>query len=100
MIKHIVMWKLHDEAEGFTKRENAERIKKELESLKEKIEQIRHLEAGINRNSSPAAFDVVLYSEFDDWDSLEIYQKHPAHEQFKEFLTPLRSDRVVVDYEI
>ncbi len=100
MIKHIVMWKLYDEAEGFSKKENAERIKKELEGLKEKIEQIRHLEVGVNQNPSPAAFDVALYSEFVDWEALEIYQKHPAHERFKEFLAPLRSERVVVDYEI
>ena len=100
MIKHIVMWKLYDEAEGFTREVNAERIKKELEGLKEKIEQIRYLEVGINRNTSPAAFDVALYSEFDDWGALEIYQKHHAHERFKEFLAPIRSERVVVDYEI
>ncbi len=100
MVKHIVMWKLYDEAEGFSKQENAKRIKKELEKLKNKIEQIRHLEVGVNKNQSLAAFDVALYSEFEDWKSLEIYQKHPAHERFKEFLAPLRSDRVVVDYEI
>lgn len=37
MIKHIVMWKLKDEAEGNSKAENAQIIKNSLEDLKEKL---------------------------------------------------------------
>ena len=37
MIKHIVMWKLKDEAEGNSKDENAKIIKNSLEDLKGKI---------------------------------------------------------------
>jgi len=100
MVKHIVMWKLKETAEGYTKDQNAERIKFALEELMKHIPQIQRLEAGINQNSSEAAFDVVLYSEFADWESLEIYQKHPKHEQYKKFIAPLRCERVVADYEI
>ena len=39
MIKHIVMWKLKDFAEGGSKLENAKKIKDMLEALKDKIEQ-------------------------------------------------------------
>ena len=38
MIKHIVMWKLKENAEGKTKEENAEIIKNGLEGLKEKLD--------------------------------------------------------------
>ena len=100
MVKHIVMWKLKQRAEGYNKEQNAERIKYALEELPKHIPQIQRLEAGINQNESEAAFDVALYSEFSDWESLEIYQQHSKHEQFKQFIAPLRSDRVVVDYEI
>ena len=37
MIKHIVMWKLKEEAEGHSKEENAKLIKNMLEGLKDKI---------------------------------------------------------------
>ena len=37
MIKHIVMWKLKDEAEGNSKAENAKIIKNSIEDLKENI---------------------------------------------------------------
>ena len=46
MIKHIVLWKLKATAEGAGKEENAAIIKRELEALKEKIPQIRHIEVG------------------------------------------------------
>ena len=76
------------------------RIKQGLESLKTKINEIKSLEVGINFNPSPAAFDVVLYSEFLTREDLLIYQDHPEHTKFKEMINSLRSDRTVVDYEI
>ena len=33
MVKHIIMWKLYDFAEGFSKEENAQRMKQQLEEL-------------------------------------------------------------------
>ena len=37
MIKHVVMWKLKDFAEGCGKQENALKIKTMLEGLRDKI---------------------------------------------------------------
>ena len=47
MIKHIVMWKLKDFAEGAGRQENAEKIKSLLEGLKGKIAEIINLEVGV-----------------------------------------------------
>ncbi|MDZ5034700.1 Dabb family protein [Clostridium perfringens] len=69
MIKHIVMWKLKDEAEGNSKAENAKIIKNSIEDLKEKINEIVDIEVGIDVNKSDQAYDVVLYSTFN---SLEV----------------------------
>ncbi len=75
MIKHIVMWKLKDEAEGNSKAENAKIIKNSLEDLKGKINEIIHLEVGIDVNKSEQAYDVVLYSTFNSLEDLDSYQK-------------------------
>ena len=99
MIKHIIMWRLYDHAEGFSKAENAQRMKQQLEELKRKIPQIRYLETGINISDSPDAYDVVMYSEFDSQDDLKAYQNHPAHLAFKEFVDGIRSKKRLVDYE-
>lgn len=100
MIKHIVMWKLHDFADGKDKAENAQLMKQWLEDLKTKISEIEYLEAGINFDSSSDACDVVLYSVFKDKASLSSYQNHPEHIRFKQKIQNIRSERKVVDYEI
>jgi hypothetical protein len=100
MIKHIVMWRLKDFANGAGKEENAKKLKSYLETLKGKINEIKHIEAGININRSDAAFDVVLYSEFDTLSDLEVYQKHPEHLKIVSFVNEVRLERRVVDYEV
>ena len=40
MIKHIVMWKLKENAEGNTKEINSLEIKRQIESLKERIDKV------------------------------------------------------------
>ncbi len=99
MIKHIVMWRLKDSAAGASREENAKKLKQSLEDLKDKIGDIKALEVGINFNASPAAFDVVLYSEFADREGLDSYQNHPEHLKIVDFVGEIRTDRAVVDYE-
>jgi len=99
MIKHIVMWRLKDEAAGATKNENALKLKKSLESLVGRIPSLKAAEVGINYNPSDAAFDVVLYSEFEDQEGLNAYQSHPEHVKIVDFVGEIRTDRAVVDYE-
>lgn len=100
MIKHIVMWKLKDNAEGKSKLENAKFIKEGLEALKADIKEILSIEAGINIVEDPGAYDLVLYSVFESKEDLNIYQKHPQHVKIAEYIGKVREARVVVDYEI
>lgn len=99
MIKHIVMWRLKDYANGASKEENAKKLKSSLESIKDEINEIKHIEVGIDINRSDAAFDVVLYSEFDSVEDLQAYQRHPEHMKIVGFVNEIRSERAVVDYE-
>ena len=99
MIKHVVMWKLKDFAEGADRQRNAKRLKIELEALKCSIPQIWHLEVGINCIDSPAAYDVVLYAVFKNEADLDSYQRHPDHRAVADFVARVREHRVVVDYK-
>lgn len=99
MIKHIVLWKLKNSAEGATKEENIKKMKAGLEGLKAKVPGIRHLEVGINMVSSDAAYDVALYSEFVGEKDLDSYQKHPEHLKIADFIGKIRESRVVIDYK-
>ncbi len=100
MIKHIVFWKLKDSARGKSKLDNSMELKNILEGLKDKIDVITKIEVGINMNSSDAAYDVALYSEFNSFDDLEKYQKHPEHLKVVSLVNEIRSERAVVDYEV
>ena len=62
MVKHIVMWKLKEEALEHTKAENAKKIKELLEALPGVIPDILELQVGINENGGE--FDAVLVTKF------------------------------------
>lgn len=100
MIKHIVMWKLKEFAEDNNKQVNASIIKEKLENLKGEISQIRAIEVGININKSAQAYDAVLYSEFENYEDLSIYLNHPSHKRISEFISRIRDERTVVDYDV
>ena len=98
MVKHVVMWKLKDFAEGASKKENALKIKASLEGLKSKIKEVKYLEVGISASDAADFYDMVLISEFKDLRDLESYQKHPEHVKAAEFIGKVRLERKVVDY--
>ena len=92
MIKHIVIWTLHNPAD-------APRMKALLESCRNVVPGILALEAGIRTDGLEANADVVLYSAFESKEVLDAYQEHPDHMAVNAQVKPLCSSRTVVDYE-
>ena len=99
MIKHIVMWKLKEEAHGNDKAANAQLIKEKLENLNGKIEGLLKLEVGLDFLGG-GNFDVVLYSELSKEEDLDTYQNHPLHQALLPFIREAVVDRKAVDYKI
>lgn len=102
MIKHVVIWKLKDVAEGKTKAENAETMKKLLEGLPSKIEELKKVEVGINilEGDTDAICDVVLTVSCEDQEDLKAYAIHPDHQKVVSFINKVVNERRVVDYEV
>ncbi len=100
MVRHIVMWKFKDEAEGLTKEENLLKVKSMLEALPEKIDFIRKMEVNLNENNNGKNFDAVLISEFDSLDDVKRYRVHPDHVKISEYVSLVRLDRASVDYTL
>lgn len=95
------MWKLHDEANGNTKAENAERFKTMLEELIPVISELKSLEVGIGYNEADGAvFDMVLTTTHDSKESLKAYAIHPEHIKVVDFAKTIVAERRVVDFEI
>ena len=100
MIKHIVMWKFKDYAEGATKQENILKVKAMLEALPEKIDFIREMQVNINVNPKEGMYDAVLISAFDTLEDVGRYRVHPEHKKISSFVALIREGRASVDYEI
>lgn len=100
MIKHIVMWKFKDYAEGATKQENILKVKSMLEALPGKIDFIREMQVNINVNPKEGMYDAVLLSTFDSLEDVQRYRVHPEHKKISSFVALIREDRASVDYEI
>ena len=101
MVKHIVMWQVAAHEVHGTKEEVMVKMKEQLEGLKGEIEGLLNIEVGINFNDSPAAYDVVLYSEFVDAAALEYYQTHDKHIAVaNDLIRQVATSRAVVDYTV
>ena len=100
MIRHIVMWKFKEEAEGCTKAENIAKVKAMLEALPEKIDFIREMQVNVNVNPKESMYDAVLLSTFDSLEDVERYRVHPEHKKISSFVALIREGRASVDYEI
>jgi argininosuccinate lyase len=101
MVKHLVLWKMKPVADNRTGKENAEILVQRLNALKSVISFAVSIEAGVNFNSTEAAYDVGLHTVFKTKEDLEAYQKHPAHVQVAEWVkSGIVESRVVADFEI
>lgn len=100
MVKHLVFWKLKEEAAGNDKATNAKLVKEKLEALNGKIEGLIKLEVGIDFTGNPADHDIVLYSEFTTREALDGYQVNPLHKAIQVFIKEVVNARACVDYEI
>ena len=98
MLKHIVLFRFKDFAEGADKAENIRRLKSQLEALTDMIEEIKFFEVGINLGNSDAVYDLALLSEFKSREDLYSYQKHPEHMKVADFVKRVCIARVVADY--
>ena len=100
MLKHIVLWRLYEEAEGATRAENTETFKNMLEALVAQIPQIVDFEVGINEKDAEPASHISLVSSFNSLEDLAIYVAHPEHQKIIKFAGKVVSERRVVDYHV
>ena len=95
MITHIVLFKLKERTT-----EGGEQAKGLLLSMEGKIEQLRHLEVGVDLIHSERSADVALVTKFDSLEDLQAYQVHPYHaNEVAAYMKGVCSSVVAADYE-
>lgn len=98
MINHVVLFKLKDYPEA-EKEVVLHNIKSALEGLKGKIEQLKHLEVGLNYELNAKSYDICLISHFETVADLDIYRAHPEHLKVVDLVAETTVERAAVDFE-
>jgi hypothetical protein len=97
MVKHVILWKLKEDANNMTVKQG---IKDGLEGLMDKIEGLVEIKVEINGLSSSNA-DVMLYSVFENQEALKGYASHPDHVYVADtFVRPFTETRLYLDFEV
>ena len=95
MVKHVILWKLKEDANNVTVKQG---IKDGLEGLMGKIEGLVEIKVEINGLESSNA-DVMLYSVFENEDALKNYAVHPKHIYVADtFVRPFTEVRMCMDF--
>lgn len=103
MIRHIVMFKFKETANGKTKEENLREARERMLAMRGQIPEILEMTVSFGADSSaPSNYDYILDSTFRSLEELEVYQKHPLHVQFGNFVKELREPdgRACIDIEL
>lgn len=100
MLKHIVMWRFKENADGQTAQQHAQWLKSQLDALVGVVPEIRSLECGLDEIGTPASFHAVLTVVVDDQAALKRYAEHPTHAAIALRAREITETRVVVDYTL
>jgi len=95
MLRHIVMMKFKEQKSAGVL---SEKVKMMLDNLVPVVDSLKRMEVGINVNTKPAAFDLVLTADFDDEAGLNEYRSHPDHVKILDFMKDVVEKTAVVDY--
>jgi len=101
MYKHVVLWKLKEEANGMSKSELAVEVKRRLDELPKQISEIKSYETAINiGNYGASFFDVSVISAFENKDTFWSYTKYPVHDAVVAYISSVMVAEEIVDYEL
>lgn len=100
MIRHIVFWKLKEQAQGADKTANARRMKEMLDACASLVPGILRFEVATAQPGLEATADVMLFSEFASKAAMDAYQAHPEHQALKPFFSAVREARECMDVEV
>lgn len=92
------MIKLQSSLSSSEKEAATTKIKSSLENLKSLIDELKFIEVGTNVNPSERASDIVLVSEFESLETLDIYRVHPEHQKVLAIINSYAEKVTAVDY--
>lgn len=99
MVKHIILWKLHDTIPAAEKPAIQAHAKQALESLVGQVDGLLDLRLETGGLPSSNA-DMLLVATLDSVESLQKYQKNPLHNAAADrYVRPYTAQRLCLDFE-
>jgi hypothetical protein len=95
MLKHVVIFKFKKETAEADKTD----VEKGLKGLPAIISEIKGFEVGRDLIHSERSYDLGLVSTFENLDTMQKYQVHPAHQAVAGKLKQISESILVVDFE-
>lgn len=95
-VTHVVMWTLA--ASDADKPAVIQQMRDRLTSLLGVIPGLLTLRVEADLGDTEANYDVMLVSEHESMEALEVYQAHPAHIEVGGWIKTLVTGRAAVDY--
>jgi len=76
------------------------KLKAAIDALEQEVPQVKYLQTGINFNTRPQAFDLVLISDFESEEDLDLYREHPQHQRVMDIIREAVEHVHVVDFNL
>ena len=99
MVRHVIIWDFIDELREDAKQAAAQRIRTELEALKDSISGIIDIKVLIQPLATSNG-SIMLDSTFENEAALADYAVHPLHLKVKDYITTVVKSRKCFDYTL
>lgn len=100
ILKHVVIWRFHEEAEGKTREENMRLVANGLRALVGVAPTLLSLEVGEDELHSAQSGDMALVCEFNSIEDMHAYRDFPPHAEISAYIKKVASERRVADFFI
>jgi hypothetical protein len=94
ILTHIVLYRLEDNSAA-----SIEKVREVFMGMQGKIEQLKHIEVGIDVMHSERSYDLCLVTKFDSLEDLKAYKAHPLHIEVSKFIHSVWKSSASVDFE-
>lgn len=100
MIKHVVMWKFKESADGRSAQENMRIAAARLYALRGVIGELKSMKIYTDISHTDMSMDMMLDTEFDTVEDMKSYAVNPEHKKVSAFIRSVIESRVVLDSEM
>lgn len=101
MLRHIVMYRFREAAEGRTKEENLKLAGALAEKFTGNIPELKAFSCGVGSEAQAMGnYDIVLICDLDSFDALASYKENPTHQAFGSHCHAVSDARAAIDFEM